>query len=56
MSSKRDDTREEWRRLHKNELHDFYSPNIIRIIKLRRMRWAEHATRMGERKGAYRFW
>jgi len=38
-----------WRRLHKEELHDLYaSPNIIRLIKSRRIRFAGHAARMGE--------
>jgi hypothetical protein len=37
-------------------LHDLYSsPNIVRVIKSRRMRWAGHVARMGERRGAYRF-
>jgi hypothetical protein len=45
----------EWRRLHNEELSDPYSsPNIIHVIKLRRMRWAGHVTRMGEKSGAYR--
>jgi hypothetical protein len=45
----------EWRRLHNEELNDLYSsPNIIRIIKSRRMRWAGHIARMGEKRGAYR--
>jgi hypothetical protein len=45
----------EWRRLHKEELHDLYSPpNIFRVIKLRRMRWVEHVARMGAGRGAYR--
>jgi hypothetical protein len=40
----------EWRRLHKEELNDLYSsPNIIRVIKSRRMRWAGHVARMGKR-------
>jgi hypothetical protein len=44
-----------WRRLHNEELHDLYtSPNVIRMVKSRRMRWAGHVARMGERKGAYR--
>jgi hypothetical protein len=45
----------EWRKLHNEELHDLYSsPSIIRIIKARRMRWAGHVARMGERRNAYR--
>jgi hypothetical protein len=37
-----------WRKLHNKELHDLYSsPSIIRIIKLRRMKWAGHVARMG---------
>jgi hypothetical protein len=43
-----------WRKLHSEELHNLYSsPSIIRIIKPRRMSWAGHVTRMGE-KGVYR--
>jgi hypothetical protein len=45
----------EWRKLHDEELCDLYSsPNIIRIIKSRRMRWAGHVARMGEKMKAYR--
>jgi hypothetical protein len=45
----------EWRKLHNEELHDLYSsPSIIRIIKSRRMRWAGHVARMGEKGIAYR--
>jgi hypothetical protein len=41
--------------LHNDDLHDLYSSrNIVRVIKSRRMRWAGHVARMGERKGAYR--
>jgi hypothetical protein len=43
-----------WRRLHKKELYDLYSSCIIRVIKSRRLRWAGHVARMGERRGAYR--
>jgi hypothetical protein len=44
----------EWRRLHNEELHDLYSsPNIIRLIKSRRMRWAGLVDCMGERRGTY---
>jgi hypothetical protein len=45
----------EWRRLHNKELYARYSsPNIIRVIKSRRLRWTGHVARMGERRGAYR--
>jgi hypothetical protein len=43
------------RKLHNDELHNLYSsPNIVRVIKSRRMRWAGHVTRMGEGRGVYR--
>jgi len=46
----------EWRRLHNEELNDLYcSPNIVRVIKSRRRRWAGHMARMGEERGVYRF-
>jgi hypothetical protein len=52
---KKDEVTGEWRRLHNEELHDLYSsPNIIRVLKSRRMRWAGHVARMGEKRGAYR--
>jgi hypothetical protein len=45
----------EWRKLHNEELRDLYSsPGIMRIIKSRRMRWAGHVARMGEKRNAYR--
>jgi hypothetical protein len=45
---KRDEMTGEWRKLHNEELHDFFSsPSIIRIIKSRRMRWEGHVARMG---------
>jgi hypothetical protein len=41
-----------WRKLHNDELHSLYSsPNIVRVIKSRRMRWARHVARMGEGSG-----
>jgi hypothetical protein len=52
---KRDEVTGEWRGLHYKELYAVYSsPNIIRVIKSRRMRWAGHVARMGERRGVYR--
>jgi hypothetical protein len=51
----RDGVTWEWRRLHNEELNDLYSsPNIIRVIKSRRMRGAGHVARMGEGRSAYR--
>jgi hypothetical protein len=51
----RDEVTGEWRKLHNEELRDLYSsPSIIRIIKSRRMRWADHVARMGEKRNAYR--
>jgi hypothetical protein len=44
-----------WRKLHNDEVHSLYSlPNIVRVIKSRRMRWAGHVARMGKGKGVYR--
>jgi hypothetical protein len=43
-----------WRRPYTEELNDLYSPNIMPLIKFRRMRWAGHIARMGERRGVYR--
>jgi hypothetical protein len=52
---KRDEVTGEWRRLRNKELYALYSsPNIIRVIKSRRLRWTGHVSRMGERRGAYR--
>jgi hypothetical protein len=52
---KRDEATGEWRKLHNEELRDLYSSsNIIRIIKLRKMRWAGNVVRMGEKMNAYR--
>jgi hypothetical protein len=52
---KRDEVTGGWRKLHNEELRDFYSSlSIIRIIKSRRMRWAGHVAQMGEKRNAYR--
>jgi len=52
---RRDEVKGEWRRLHNEKLNDLYSsPNIVRVIKSRRMRSAGHLARMGEERGAYR--
>ena len=48
FGSERDEVTGEWRRLHNEELYALYSsPNIIRVIKTRRLRWAGHVARMG---------
>ena len=52
---KRDDVTGEWRKLHNEELSDLYSlPNIVRVVKSRRMRWVGHVARMGEGRDMYR--
>ena len=52
---KRDVVTGEWRKLHNEELNDLYSlPNIVRVVKSRRMRWAGHVARMGEDRGVQR--
>ena len=54
FGSKRDMVTREWRKLHDEEFDDLYSsPNIVQVIKSRRMRWAEHIARMGERRSIY---
>jgi hypothetical protein len=52
---RRDEATGEWRRLHNEELNDLYSStNIVRVINSRKMRWAVHVARVGERRGVYR--
>jgi hypothetical protein len=52
---KRDEVTRDWRKLHNEGLHNLYSsPNIIRMIKSRRMTWAGHVARMREKRNAYR--
>ena len=52
---KRDEVTEEWRKLHNEELRDLYSlPNIVRVAKSRRMRWAAHVARMGVERVVHR--
>ena len=54
---KRDEVTREWRKLHNEELNDLYStPNIVRVIKSRRMRWAGHVARTGEDGSCTGFW
>jgi hypothetical protein len=51
FGSKRDEVTGKWRKLHIEKLHNLYSsPDIIRQIKSRRMRWAGHVARMGEER------
>jgi len=52
---RRDEVTGEWRRLHNEELNDLYStPNIVRVIKSRIMRWTRHVAHMGEERWSYR--
>jgi hypothetical protein len=52
---KRDEVRGEWMKLRNEEFNDLYSsPNIVRVNKSRKMRWAGHVPRMGERGSIYR--
>jgi hypothetical protein len=52
---KRDEVTGEWRKLHNKELSDlYYLPNIVRVVKSRRMRWAGNVASMGQGRGVYR--
>ena len=54
---RRNEVTGEWRRLHNEELNDLYSsPNTVRVIKSRRMRWAGHVAHMGEERGCIGSW
>jgi len=55
LGPKRDEVTGDWRKLHNEELNNLYfSPNIVGVIKPRRMRWAGHVAHMGEGRGVYR--
>ena len=55
FGSKRNEVIGEWRKLHNEELRDLYSlPNIVRVVKSRRMRWAGHVACMGEGRDVHR--
>jgi hypothetical protein len=55
IRAKRDEVTGRWRKLHNEEHRDLYSsPNIIRMMKWKRMRWAGHVARMGEKRNAHR--
>jgi hypothetical protein len=55
LGPKRDEVTGEWRKLHNEELNDLYSlPNIVWVVKSRRMRWAGHVARMGEDRVVHR--
>jgi hypothetical protein len=52
---KRDEVTGEWRKLHNEKMNDLYSlPNIVRVVKSRRMKWAGNVARMGEERGVHR--
>ena len=52
---KKDEVTGKWRKLHNEDLNDLYSlPNIVRVVKSRRMRWAGHVAHMEEHRGVHR--
>jgi hypothetical protein len=55
FGSKRDEVAGEWKKLHNEELNDLHpSPNVVRVIISRRIKWVEHVARMRERRDVYR--
>jgi hypothetical protein len=57
FGSKRDEVMREWRKLHNEELNAlYYLPDLMRVIKLRRMRWAGHVALMGRGEVCMGFW
>jgi hypothetical protein len=55
LGPKKDEVTGEWRKLRNHELNDLYSlPNIVRVVKSRRMRWAGHVALMGEERSVHR--
>ena len=56
LRPKRDEVTGEWRKLHNEELKDLHSPNSVRVMKSRRIRWAGLVACMRERRDVYRFW
>ena len=54
MAAKRKGVTGEWRKSHNEELNNLYSPNTVRLIKSRRMRWATHVARMEEGRGVHK--
>ena len=57
FGARRDEVTGEWRRLHNEKLNDFYpSPNIVRVIKPKRMRWVGHVALMSEERGCIGSW
>jgi hypothetical protein len=56
LGPKRDEVTGDWRKLHNEEISDLYSlPNMLWVVKSRRMRWAEHVACSSEKRGVYRF-